>query len=558
MRHSITSLSILVALAMNCGTVAPGFCQEPSSLEAPDRPNKVLFDGQWTTPEDVAARNAKNDVLNKYVSLRGKTADNFEGQTQLATWCDSNRLIEQRNAHLQRALTFNPESVEVRNLLGHVNVNGAWYSAEQVSSERKLAMESARRMTDFQKSVTEIGSYLLSESKKRQQIGLDRLSEIDDPRSVTALEQILIPSSEAVAHKTLDVIEKFVEREVTESLMRISIFSAWESVRVRAQGLLAERNRYDYVPALMNQLLSPFSIRKSIASDGRGNVLYQYALHQKDMNTDAVRQFDAVMLQNPMSDRDLRPDLRLDATVRSLQADAMVMQANNQIATKNRAIQTVLASATGVEPGDEPDDWWRWWYDENEVTLYERPVRYSRVVNTEMSVPYMRAPRNPGQNMVTTTRGSHGECLVAGSLIWTERGPLPVETLMIGDRVLSQDVETKKLEYRVVLQPTVRPPTATFQMWLAGEVVQASGGHLFWVDQEGWKKVRDLEAGMSLIAAGGAPVSIEKIVPAETVQLYNLIVECNANYFVGSNRVLSHDSTILAQGEKSVEQTAKE
>jgi hypothetical protein len=41
------------------------------------------------------------------------------------------------------------------------------------------------------------------------------------------------------------------------------------------------------------------------------------------------------------------------------------------------------------------------------------------------------------------------------------------------------------------------------------------------------------------------------------VPLYNLIVDRHANYFVGTCRILSHDSTIRDQGEVSVEQIAR-
>jgi len=545
MSISVFGRAVILASATVCLQFANANCQEtpPLTDTSSASETQVLYNGTLTTPEQVALANQKNVTLDQYAAIRLQSVDSFEGQTQLARWCEANNLRDQRDAHLKRALLYSPENATVRNLLGHVNVNGSWLTREQMEKEQKLAQAAQKRMAEWQPRIREIGSMLLSDSQEKRESGLELLEEITDPRSVTALEMILAPASEPVAQKTVELIGKFCEREATEALLRISLFTPWESVRKQGLDLLATRNRHDFVPILMSQLVTPFSGQSQISTDARGNVLYQYVLFQRDMDKDAVRQFDSVLMQNPFVEAGVQPNLARVARVREQQANQIVTQLNNSIQTKNRAIQTALNSTTGADPGISPEDWWRWWYDENGVTMYERPVKYTRVRNTELSG--------------TGFGGRSSECLVAGTPIWTDRGPVPVESLMIGDLVLSQESDSKKLEYRVVLQPTVRPPTPTFQMWLDGEAVQASGGHLFWVNKMGWTQMRDLEPGFELLSASGSPVAIEKIEPAGTVELYNLIVDRNANYFIGQNRILSHDSTILARGEKSVEQTGK-
>ena len=107
-----------------------------------------------------------------------------------------------------------------------------------------------------------------------------------------------------------------------------------------------------------------------------------------------------------------------------------------------------------------------------------------------------------------------------------------------------------------MLLPTVRPPTPTFRIQLEDEFITASGGHLFWVTGLGWTKVRDLTTEMELSTASVMAARIQRIESGETVPLYKLIVDQHANYFVGANKILSHDSTIQARGEKSVEPLA--
>ena len=91
-------------------------------------------------------------------------------------------------------------------------------------------------------------------------------------------------------------------------------------------------------------------------------------------------------------------------------------------------------------------------------------------------------------------------------------------------------------------------------MHLDDETIQASGGHLFWVSGAGFTKTRELRVGQALQTARGEPVTIRAIEASGAQPLYNLVVDGQANYFVGAHQVLSHDSTILSRGEPSVEQ----
>ena len=230
----------------------------------------------------------------------------------------------------------------------------------------------------------------------------------------------------------------------------------------------------------------------------------------------------------------------MEAIRRATLAEAQIEQLNDFITLKNRSIQNCLRRVTGFDAGPSAEDWWRWWYDENEVYASARPVSYRRVQET------IRA-----STVQLPTFG--GECLVAGTVIWTELGPRPVESLQVGDRVLCQDLDSQQLLLGTVLYPTRRPSTPTFQIEMTSESIRASGGHLFWVEGRGWTMTRDLQAGQSLRTAGTSSMPIQKVHRTAAVPLYNLVVDRHANYFVGAQKILSHDSTILSHGEASVE-----
>ena len=136
-------------------------------------------------------------------------------------------------------------------------------------------------------------------------------------------------------------------------------------------------------------------------------------------------------------------------------------------------------------------------------------------------------------------------CLVAGTLIQTSTGLVPVESVQIGDLVVSQNVETAELTLKPVILTTVRPPKTTIKIKAGSETIEATGGHLWWVSGHGWVKSRELKPGMMLHTATGT-TEVEETVENPTPQpTYNLVVDEFHTYFVGPQRVLSYDNTLL-------------
>jgi hypothetical protein len=65
---------------------------------------------------------------------------------------------------------------------------------------------------------------------------------------------------------------------------------------------------------------------------------------------------------------------------------------------------------------------------------------------------------------------------------------------------------------------------------------------LFWVAGEGWLKARDLKSGQTLHCATGT-VQVSNVEPSEPQNTYNLVVADFDTYFVGPEKVLTHDIT---------------
>ncbi|MHC5544249.1 hypothetical protein ACYOEI_38975, partial [Singulisphaera rosea] len=59
---------------------------------------------------------------------RAKTDAGADAEVQLALQCEAGGRVEERDAHLNRALSIAPRHPVAHRLLGHVLENGAWQS----------------------------------------------------------------------------------------------------------------------------------------------------------------------------------------------------------------------------------------------------------------------------------------------------------------------------------------------------------------------------------------------------------------------------------------------
>ncbi len=96
---------------------------------------------------------------------------------------------------------------------------------------------------------------------------------------------------------------------------------------------------------------------------------------------------------------------------------------------------------------------------------------------------------------------SSSACFAAGTLVHTVDGPRPIESIQVGDRVLSQNTSTGMLGFQPVVAVHRNKPAATLRVSIGGETIVATGIHRFWKAGKGWTMARDLKPGDSLAHA---------------------------------------------------------
>ncbi|HEU5117103.1 MAG TPA: polymorphic toxin-type HINT domain-containing protein, partial [Isosphaeraceae bacterium] len=184
--------------------------------------------------------------------------------------------------------------------------------------------------------------------------------------------------------------------------------------------------------------------------------------------------------------------------------------------------------------GADREGWTKWWTDAKGYA-YQPPSQAKPTFVQRAPLAYI-----PAYGGVPF----HGACFARGTQVQTLDGLKPIETIQVGDRVLTQDVKTGELAYETVLAPVHNPPAETFRVDLGSETIVATGIHRFWKAGEGWAMVRDLKPGDRVRTVGGVAV-VQGISGDQKQPVFNLEVASDRNYFVGKTGFLVHDNSLI-------------
>jgi hypothetical protein len=221
---------------------------------------------------------------------------------------------------------------------------------------------------------------------------------------------------------------------------------------------------------------------------------------------------------------------------------ASIKEYNASLRQINDRVLPVLQDISGLELGPKPAEWQKWLtnlvgYQLNQLRSSETPT-----VTQDVPLAYQPEPIPIGQfsGPIAAQRIS---CFGAGTRVWTLSGLEPIETLKVGDPVLTQSTRTGALAYKPILVVHHNPPSRTFHVTLGAETVVSSEFHRFWKAGQGWVMARDLREGDPIRTLEGV-AGVTRIEPGGMVPVYNLDVAEDADFFVGQRGVLVHDNTL--------------
>ncbi|SMC27724.1 YD repeat-containing protein [Andreprevotia lacus DSM 23236] len=154
---------------------------------------------------------------------------------------------------------------------------------------------------------------------------------------------------------------------------------------------------------------------------------------------------------------------------------------------------------------------------------------------------------------VQTERSSlyYTECFVAGTLVHTELGSKPIETITVGDFVAARNEHTGATSWRAVKQLFVIDDKIIVNITLRGhdgslETISSTNEHPFFVREQRWRAAKDLLPGdqIVLLEHGCAEVIAVEVDPNRATA-YNFEVADVHTYFVGTLGVWVHNSSSI-------------
>ncbi len=505
----------------------------------------VKLDGKWLPFEESITPEPIKGHGREYLDRREHSEHTWNSQSALASWCSQHGMGEQSQAHLYHALMFAPKDADLNPVyqrIGYVRVGSQWLSRQEAFEAQHDLVEYLDQLESGTPIVSRFADELeanrLSEISRR-----DRLKQLANAQKIAALELVLAPRSERCGQAAVEALRQIPTYQASQALGRIAANSPWLFVRDSAIGGLKDRRWEDFVPQWLSMLRTPINSEFQRITSGHHQGFLCLFRRERDFEID-VGQLLVWVPHNSGSTGAGISVQRLafyEAQVQSVlrrtrdEIESVSFAQNDQVEQTNDRIIEALRQTTQQSLSESPQTWWDWWQEQSGLPTMSS--RTKKVIVVKEDRPLRVRPESPPLQLRRFTGGS---CLVAGTPIWTERGLVAVERIQIGDRVLSKNIETGELAYKVVLHTTVREPFPTTKFLIGDETIQATEGHHFWVSGRGWTKTRELAAEQPL----HTPIGVTRVASTESAEptpTYNLVVADFHTYFVGKSAILSHD-----------------
>ena len=516
--------------------------QAPDLAEANWHLAKVRSGQQWLRLADVEQQAASDAQLAEYRKLRDEAEGSPKLLRGLARWCLKNGWHDTARLHYAQLLgrsDIDEETAQeaIKRMELH-HVGGKWVTADELKAQEERTLRDRCGLATMAAALKRLELAIDGDEYALRERAIKELQAIDDPHAIIAIESFLLDGGDRFCEEAAKALARFPQIEATEALVHFAVVSPFAGARSAAGEGLKNRPKHDYMPLLLSGLTSPITMRFSMSPGSRGMIQFTHTLVQEKGSrrrvVDVRNQVAYPFVWHPLR-RTFSPgrplvsssDLVLIAANAAQQAaqelELQTNAVNQESAVRNRPIFDVLEKVADAQLPRDANQWVNWWQDYNQYhwpqqtyyTYQQRPTSYFAGIGMS--------------------------CFVAGTVVRTQTGMAPIESLKAGDRVLAQNQDSGELSYKLVLRTTIRPPAKMIRIKAGSEQITATLGHPFWVDGHGWKMAKELSASDLLHSLQGA-VRIDSIEPAGEDKAYNLVVDDFNTYFVGQQGLLVHDN----------------
>jgi len=574
----------------------------------------VRIDGQWLSLDAAASKFRSDSTRAEYREVRESLQESPQKDLLLARWCQEKNMADEAQFHWLSVLRAQRDHAEALGALGVQWYNGLLLTPEQIEQQKRKDFQASRtsapRSARMQRWESKIAQWEVA-AKQGESNLLEKMEAdlaADKQGNALVLANFLVGQRsqkpkdraawEVVSLNWIALLAK--DPALTKFLVLHAVGNPAQPVRDAAIEELKRRPREEYVPLLLSCARFPVEFACNLLATS-GLVNARYVLDVQGLEADAELDYtESVNITNDLAsapyigavahmspDGDLRIELPAQqrqvplrevapilfgsaALVRSQGMKNAVDQYNTASQEINHRVADVLARATGEDFDANPRSWQQWW-SKYLVDTYELDWPKQDSSPSSQALPrdgqhgYVRdehgydVPERPVYRLsstasalaqMTTLPLPFHSCFSGSTIVWTDTGPRPIETVLPGDRVLSQDSRSGKLDYKLVELVTKTAPAPMMKISVGGDEIISTLGHPFWVVGKRWRMAKQLEKGSLLHTVSGAlPVEQLEELPAAKewyAFAYNLQVADFHTYFVGQNQILVHHLTMLS------------
>ncbi len=560
--------------------LALAIATDPANVLARGLAGLVAHKGEWKAAEEIE-RESRNDparqaLIREYLDRRARTPHTADAQLKLAAWCADKGLKEQALAHYTEVTRIDPARELAWKKLGYVKKGNRWVKPEDAAA-LKLEIERQKKADQqWKPRLEKLREGLESSSSARRDKAREGLAQITDSRAVPMVMRIFGAGGGPMQTVAVGVLAQIDGPAASLWLAVLAVNSPSPEVRRQAVATLARRDPRDIIGYLIMRVHKRYKYEVK-PSQGPGSTA---ALFVDGERFDLRRFYQMPVIDDRLGPikvifgvayNDLTPGMATPTIIFSAPEDIaarlqlgmglavevnrnrnlamqqsvdddsrMLDDLNAQIDQTNERVLPVLQTLTGQDLGTDRKAWTGWWGDQLGLVADQDSSSSTPPTSTEL-VALPDTPLVIPDNGVVNV---HHSCFAAGTLVHSLDGARPIESIQVGDLVLSQNTTNGELSFEPVVAMHLNKPNRTLKLAVDDEPIVATGIHRFWKVGAGWTMARELKAGDRLRMIGGA-ASIQAIEPAATQRVYNLDVAKNRNFFVGKRGLLVHDFSFV-------------
>lgn len=158
-----------------------------------------------------------------------------------------------------------------------------------------------------------------------------------------------------------------------------------------------------------------------------------------------------------------------------------------------------------------------------------------------------------GEKVVSSSENISGTgmCFTKGTLVASEEGHKPIDSIMVGDRVLAYNIDSKEQGYKRVEQLFISKTDTLVIITIDGQQIETTKKHPFYIVGKGWVSAQYLTEEDQIFKFDGSSSRIEsiKIVKLQfMIEVFNIEVDEWHTYFVTNQNVLVHNDCSIGAG----------